>query len=823
MNLSRRNFLQLGAAVGTLAAVGGRSVVSAAELTQGGKSFSKEKKERQVIPTSCFQCPAICGLVAYVENGKIVKVEGNPAHPNNKGRACAKGQASANQAYDAQRILYPMKQTKERGDRTGWVKISWDEAFKTVGERIKKHIDAGTPEKVFVMPGRDRSAGYLARFATAIGTPHQIGRSGTCSQSKKEGFKEIYGYDSGVPHVGESKYILNFGQGVLESGSTFVGTALRVMESMAKGAKMTTIDPRLSMTAAKSTEWVPIKPGTDLAMALAMQYVIIKENLVDPKMVKWFNYPLDKYLEYLTKQGYTPEWAEKITGVPAATIVKVAKEWATIKPGTVFAYKGTGTHTNGAQTSKAILLLAALVGNLNVPGGFLYSDTAKYKSVGAAPPAVTKKKHVATKSSAISPDASTLVPTQIAAAGIVDTYITWVHNPVFVLGDNQKQIDTLKDRKKIPFFVAIDLFMSESAELADIILPDVSFLERWDPESHYPIDGVPWVAIRQPVITPIGEGKEQCEILRGIAKAISPDVYKYFELSRKDYVKEQLNADVVPGFLAWGGYEKLLKVGAYVPAGAKPSMMGYAEKEVKETDLKDSIFDEKSKIYYAVLKDKEGKVVEKDGKPQPDTAKPLGIKLADGKVYKGWKTTSLMVNLFTKKWEDAYPGEGLPKWTPSTQAKEGEFLAFPYKYATLTHSRTSNCKWLSEIRHDNPVLMNAADAAKLGVKTGDVIKLTSEVNAKEFTVEVTEGVMPGTLGVGWGPGHWAYGSFATAGKDTKDAHGKDIGAELVKADKDYGRIWWQRNGTNFNWLPPLKADLIGGAQEYTVAVKAQKA
>lgn len=823
MELNRRNFLKLGAAAGALAYVGGRAVVSAEELAKGGKSFSTMRAARTAVPTTCFQCPAQCGVIAYVENGRIAKIEGNPAHPNNLGLVCAKGQAGMSQTYDAQRILYPLLQTKERGDKSGFKRISWDEAFAIVGKRIRGLIDAGTPEKVFVMPGRDRSAGYLARFSAAIGTPHQIGRSGTCSQSKKEGFKEIYGYDSGVPEVANSRYILNFGQGVLESASTFVPTAQRVMKAIVEnGSKMVTIDPRFSMSAAKSAEWVPIKPGTDLAMALAMHYVIIKEKLYDPNMVKWFNYSLDDYLLHLEKNGYTPEWAEGITGIKAETIVRIAREWATIKPGTVFAYKGTGTHVNGAQTSKAILLLAALVGNLNVKGGFNYSETAKYKAVGAAPPAHGRKKHIATKSSAISPDASTLVVPQIAEAGIVDTYITWVHNPAYVLGDCQRIVDTLKDRSKIPFFVSIDLFMSESSVLSDLILPDVSYLERWDPESHYPVDGVPWVAIRQPVIEPLG-GLEQCEILRGIAKAIGPDVYKYFELPRKEYVQEQLNADVLPGFKEWGGYEKLRQVGAYQSPNRTPAAWGYAEKQIKEAELKDAVLNEQTGIYYQPKKDKDGKIEEKDGKPVADTTKIIGIKLADGKVYKGWKTGSLKVQLFSKKWEDAYPGQGLPVWIPSTEAADGELLLFQYKYPTMTHSRTSNNKWLSELCHDNPLLINPVDAQKLGLKDGDRVMVTSKVNAKEASVHVTQGMRPGTVASGWGPGHWEFGAYATAGKSTADANGNDIKQELVKADKDYGKIWWKHNGTNGNWFVELKADPIGGAQEWLTAVKIAKA
>jgi len=825
MTLNRRQFLQIGAAAGALAYMGGRTL-NAAELEKGGKSVSKAGKARQSIPSSCFQCPAICGIIGHVEDGRLVKIEGNPAHPNNLGTICAKGQSGMSQAYDAQRILYPMKQTKERGDKTGWKKISWDEAIAEVSARIKKNMDEKRQDKIYLMPGRDRSNGYLARFADAIGTPHVISRSGTCSQSKKAGFNESWGYDSNWNDYANAKVVLNFGHGVMESGSVFVGNAKRAVQGIVEnGTYFVTIDPRLSNTAAKSSEWVPIKPGADLAMILAMHYVILKNNLQDPNMVKWFNYPLDKYLEHLEKNGFTPAWAEKISGVPAATIERLAKLFATKKPGCVTAYKGIGTHTNSAQTTKAVILLAALAGNLNVKGGTFYNKTASFKTP-PAPPKATLKKTPALKANPLQSEANTTLFENLAAGkGEVDMIMTWVHNPVYVLGNAQAKIDILKDRKKIPYFAAIDLFMSESTALADIILPDVSYLERNDPESHYPVGGQAWVGIRQPVIKPLGEGKEQCEILRALAQKLGPDVGKYFDLSRAEYVKFQVK-DCLPGFEDWGGYEKLKQVGAYAEPTPKFTYDGLASKTATEEELKGTVLDEKTGIYYKPLKDKDGKVVEKDGKPQADTASPVGVKLEDGKVYKGWKTSHLKIGLFSKKWEDQFPGQGLPTWIPSdtvAAAKPDELILFQYKFPTITHSRTSNCKWLSEITHDNPILMNPVDAGKLGVKDGEKVTLTSKVNAKLFNIKLTEGVMPGTLATGWGPGHWEYGAFATAGKGMTDAMGKDISAEMKKADPDYGRIWWKENGTNGNWLPAPITDPIGGAQEWATAVKVTKA
>lgn len=801
MSINRRQFLQLGAAASAAVYLGGRTLY-AKELDTGGRSVSRQGKARQVIPSSCFQCTTVCGILGFVEDGRVVKIEGNPAHPNNRGLICAKGQAGVNQLYDAQRVLYPMKQIKERGDKTGWKRITWDEALDEVAGRLRKLRAEKRAEQLFVMPGRDRTQGYLQRFSDAFGTPNQIGRGGTCSNSKKVGFEEVYGYESHVAHITESRYALNFGCGVLESTGVFVPNAQRAIKAIATGqCRFVTFDPRLSNTAAKSSEWVPVKPGTDLAIALAMQYVIIKENLVDPKLVKWFNYPLDKYLAHLEKEGYTPQWAEKISGVPAATITRIAREWATIKPGTMYAYKGIGTHSNGAMTAKAVLLLAALVGNLNVPGGVLYNNTTKFKHPNS-PPKPTKKKSVVAKSGPTSKDASTQVLVQLAEGkDKVDTYMTFVHNPVFVLGDAQKHIDILKDRKKIPYFVAIDTFFSESAALADIILPDTTYLERWDPETHYPLEAKAWVSIRQPMVKPIGESKPQRQILQELAKRIGDGMEKYFGDDEESYVAANVK-DCLPGFEAWGGFAKLKEVGAYYNVDEKPSQFGYADKEI--TDLKDTETDEKTNLVYKL----------KDGKRE---AESLGVKLADGKVYKGWKTPHKLIGIWSQKWADAgHPG--LPTWIPSVtvgDTKEGELILTQFKFPTLAHSRTSNCKWLAEITHDNPLWVHPATAAKHGLQEGDKVKVKSKVAEKVTNIRITEGIRPDTVCTGWGPGHWEYGAFATAGKD--------VSAELKKADGDYGRIWWKEAGTLSNWWPEIILDPIGGAQEWATAVTISKA
>ncbi|MEK7814140.1 MAG: molybdopterin-dependent oxidoreductase, partial [Candidatus Desantisbacteria bacterium] len=201
MEITRRSFLKVGAAASALAAT---SDVWAMELKEGGTDVSIVDKtkwgkgaKRKAIPTTCLQCNIEDGLLAYVENGRIVKIEGNPKHPGTNGKICAKGQAGINTVYSPDRILYPLKRVGARGEGK-WKRITWDEALNEMAEKIKA-ARAEDPNSVMFHYGRDRTGGYTKRFMSAIGSDTMGNHTSTCESSKKVGMEPTWGPDIETP------------------------------------------------------------------------------------------------------------------------------------------------------------------------------------------------------------------------------------------------------------------------------------------------------------------------------------------------------------------------------------------------------------------------------------------------------------------------------------------------------------------------------------------------------------------------------------------------------------------------------------------------
>ncbi|MCK5553185.1 MAG: molybdopterin-dependent oxidoreductase, partial [Deltaproteobacteria bacterium] len=345
--LSRRDFLKFGA--GGIALLSWmspwRKFSSASALRRGGASVSRTTgRFRKAIPSTCLQCYARCGIIGYNEYGRIVKIGGNPEHPNSRGKLCAKGQAGINYVYDPDRVLYPIKRNGRRGSKN-WKRISWEEAYKEVTERLVELKENGHPEQFIFHSSRDiTTRDFTDRFLNAFGTPMALNRTFLGGLNKETALTATLGAEVEINDAAHSRFILNFGANPYESHFLYVPLVQRITESrMNLGAKLVTFDVRLSQTAGKSDEWLPIKPGTDAAVALAMAKVIMEEGLYDEKFLEeWTNYSPDKLLRHLKQ--FSPEWAEEVSGVKASDVRRIAIEFATSKPATTISGGGVTKH-----------------------------------------------------------------------------------------------------------------------------------------------------------------------------------------------------------------------------------------------------------------------------------------------------------------------------------------------------------------------------------------------------------------------------------------------------------------------------------------------
>ncbi|MHC4842568.1 MAG: molybdopterin-dependent oxidoreductase [Planctomycetota bacterium] len=840
-DISRRDLIKLGAASAAVLAtgkVGGASALAGTvDLADGGRDFSPDTgAERKMIPSACWNCVTRDSMIGFVENGRLVKLEGNPNSIRGRGKICSKGAAGINQLYDPDRILYPMKRVGKRGSGN-WKRISWDEALDELSARLKKLRDEGHPEKFMFHYGRMKasSSKIVKMFLDNYGTGTVGNHTSICEGAKWTGQELTWGKHYDNWDFDNTKCVVNFGSGVLEAHTNHIPTCQRLGEAMVdRGVKMYTFDVRLSNTAAKSTEWLPVKPGTDGAVALAMCNVIMQAGLYDKEFFKFIkatkdsnastNQKVDALKKHLAK--YTPEWAEKVSTVPAAKIKSIALELAKTKPACVISYRGAVAHHHGADTERAMQMLAAITGNIDNPGGRCLAVGAKWKA-----PKGPKEKPKAKKLKIVDGFKGEIAyPTHHAnhqilkvikdgSHGRPDVYMWYCYTPVYANGECQENIDILKDESLIPFTVCVNAYYDESAALADMILPNPSYLEWWDWEDMVSPTQVPEYYIRQPFVKPLGESRDFKDVVCDLANRIG------FPLgfnSAEEYVK--LSCDMTPGVKEAGGLEYMKRHGVWHDPKAKPKYYTY-KKEVKAEDLKKDgvIFDEATGVYWNWHKSKAKSEAEAKQTGYVKTKNAykgyVGQEIG-GKVYAGFKPDKLNKSGYFELYSELLEMKAiapLPSYVPIPEHENmgsGDLILTTYKVPVHIHSRSSNCKWLSEIYHDNPAMINTMTAKQLGIKHGDKIKVKSEAGEITTTANVTEAVVPGAIAISHHVGRWEYGRYAS-GKKAPMAAGDD---------PDFKLKWWTKKGVHPNWIIPNKPDPISGQQRWMdTVVKVRKA
>jgi len=832
--LNRRNFLQLGAAVAPALTVIGLPTLAQARPTplHGGKDYSPTTGlERKAIPSACWQCVTRCPNISYVEDGRLVKIEGQPNSIRSEGVMCAKGQGGVNQTYDPDRVLYPMRRVGKRGEGR-WKRISWDEALTELSARLKDLRDRGEPEKFAFHYGRMKASHsklikslFLKNYGTGtIGNHTSIceGAKWTAQELTWGGHYDNWDFDN-------TKYVLNFGSNVLEAHTNHIPTAHRLITALVdKNVKMVTFDVKLSNTAAKSTEWVPVIPGTDRAVVLAMCNVIMKEGLYKGKgedflkfckATKGASATLGEKVAALSQHlaEFTPEWAEKISGVPADQIARIAREFATTSPACLISYRGAVANYHGADTERAVQMLASITGNVDAPGTRCKAVGAKWKY-----PKGPKNAPKSRKLKIIDglPGAAALPTHHVShqilkmikdgSAGRPDIYMWYCYTPVYANGEVQENIDILKDESLIPFTVCVNPYYDESAALADLILPDTPYTERWTWEDMVSPTQVPEYYIRQPATKPLGEARDFADVCIELADRLG------FPLGVKDheeFVKK--SCEKTPEVAAVGGFDYMKKNGVYHNPATKPRFYSYSKIVKPEAYQKDGvILDPATGVYWnwkkAKIKSQE-EALAKGYTNVKKSYKAYVAQLIDGVVYSGFKPDKVNKSGYMELYSEIMEAKGfnpLPSWVdiPEHAAKAADDLILTtYKVATQIHSRSANCKWLTEIYHDNPAWMNPVTAAERQINDGDMIKIVSEFGEVDIAVRITPAIVPGTVAISHHCGHWEYGRYAS---------GKRY--EFGKADDpDNGPIWWmdgdkKKNGEHPNWIIGNKADPISG-------------
>jgi len=832
-----------------------------------GYDDGKQGKARTAYPSSCLQCVAICGIIGYRENGHIVKIEGNPHSPNNRGMVCAKAQAGMNQVYDPDRLLYPLVRVGKRGEGK-WKRIPREKALDLVAlggevagrkvQGLKSIYQSGKPEEFMFHYGRSRIKGAVNHFVnTAFGTKTKGNHTSICETAKWLGNELTMGKHYDINDVANSRYVLIFGANVLESHTSHSYFAQRLIEAKTAGATIVTFDVRLSNTAAMSSEWVPIKPGADLAVLLAMTNVVLQQKLYDEGFIKkWTNVTVEQLKKHYAR--YTPEWAEVESGVPAETIRRVALGFGKNKPSTIVTYRGHVGHYNGAYAEWAAKTLDAVCGNFNVKGGTTVKTSGKSKEAYKDKAAKDNKQHVRKPKGLKILDGENLhLPTHHSCQWIYEMiadgskgrpklYMLYCYNGAYTTGDCQRNREILMNEEYIPFIVSVDVAMSESTELADVIIPDATYLERWTIETPQSYAMLPFIQLRQPVVEPLGEAMDMQDIFIQLAQRIGGGMaalhpYKtakdYCEVSIRltaaDNAKKGKTFYTVDGKpLEGDAWEYFTRYGV-LNQGTKPSYRVH-EKKLKEKDIAGKTVDKKTGTIWDPHKAhvKQEDVETKGYTGSKNAYKGYVGQMIDGVAYKGFTPDKFNksgifeirsdfmkpavdkiiadIEPFLKPDESTWVpkdlADSLPSWVPVPEhraIKDNQLIMTSFKVNVQIHSRSQNCKWLQEIFHRNPAWINPATARRLlgeDVKEGDVIRIRPQMpqlapnkgkgitKAREITarLHLTEAIHPGVIAVSYHCGHWAYGRYAS---------GKPLDQAITGAKPDGENIWWQKGAS----------------------------
>ncbi len=684
LSISRRRFLQV-----TSATAAGAAVVGLERTSHAAPTPSSAAGDTQVA-TFCEMCFWRCSGFAHVRDGKVRTFVGNPTDPQSRGRLCPRGTGAPSSITDPDRLQTPLLRVGERG-KEQWKSVTWGEALAFIAQKMQK-IKAEHGAESIATFNHGIGARFLIHVLKSYGCINFAGPSfAQCRGPRDIGFLLTFGTGLGSPeptdientnclvllgtHLGENMHNTQ-----VQEFTTAVGRRVPVI----------VVDPRHSVAASKAKYWLPIKPGTDLALVLAWINVVVSEGRYDRAFVERYGQGFDKFATEVAK--YTPEWAAAETGIDAQMIRVTAREFSSHRPATII-HPGRRVNWYGddTQRSRAIALLNALMGNWGRKGGFFLAQGFSLPAYPLPKPPKSNKPMADNPDGERYPFADEAVTT-----GLRETTLTGKPYPIkgwFVYSTNimnalPNEAETIKAIQNLDLMVVIDTVPSEIAGYADVILPETVFLERYDELlAGYGRRG--WLALRQPVVKPPGEQKPMWWIAKELAAQLGIPECMPFKDMRE--------------YLAWrvekGGYSfaKLEKEGVFL-ADKKPITV--------------------------------------------DEGLELSFDTPSGKI-EFWSEQ------LAKRGYDP-----VPKYTKPLEAPTGYFRLVTGRSPVHTFSRTQSNPLLTSLMRENELWVNTATATKLAVRNGSYVRLKNQdgVVSNPIRVKATQRIRPDTLYMVYGFG-----------------------------------------------------------------------
>jgi len=644
----------------------------------------------------CFMCSVRCPIRVITKDDQVKWIEGNPHVAGMEGSLCPRGAAGIALLHDHERVRSPMIRTGPRGSGQ-WRKATWEEALNTVGERLGKIIKEYGGHSV-VLGERTQLATHVSKtFLKAIGSPNHFTHDALCKGSVNTAARSLFGYTDaqmGMDYK-NTRHIVMYGRNFFEAIEVKGVRALT--EAMERGAKLTYIDPRVSVTATKANRYWMIRPGTDLALNYALIHLILRERLYDAEYVNRWVSGLDQLQDFI--HPYTPRWAEQETGIAASEIESLARELAEDRPAVIFhfGYRGAN-HTNELYQRRSILILNALMGSMEAKGGIFFKKGPG--EVGRKPARKLTEQtfpeiHVPRFDKVGTPDFPLPDPNhgvgQMLPKAILneDPYpikalISYRFDPIMSIPDSNMTKEALE---KLDLIVTIDVNYSDIAWYSDVILPESTYLERTD--SVQQANGLkPQMFLRQQCVTPRYDTRPGAIILKQIGERVGTGAYFPYK-TMEDLVRWQLEG-----------------TGFYLEDFGPRGFVAYTDKQI--------FWDRKASIKF--------------------------------------KTPSGKIELASSLLEDAgFPS--FPDYEPMGSPPENQFRLITGRCALHTHVSTQNNLYLNELAPENILWINSGEAEKLGIKDRDMVTISSSRGSGEMRAFVTDLIHPEAVFMLHGYGH----------------------------------------------------------------------
>jgi len=707
---SRRDFIKISVmGAGVLAMAKG--TFGAIKLLSSPDEAKKLKVDLKRTPTYCEVCFWKCaGWVYKTSEGKIWKIIGNDEDQHSNGRFCPRGTGGVGMYYDEDRLKTPLIRVEERGKQV-FREASWDEAFEYVAGKMKDISSKYGPESMALFTHGNGSS-YFVNLMKAFGSANIAEPSyAQCKGPRDEAFLATFGdevYSPEVTDIRDTKCLVLIGSHIGENMHN--GQIQEMSDAIDKGVTIITVDPRFSTAAGKSKYWLPIKPSTDIALLLAWIHEIIYNDFYDKNYVGKYCIGFDQLKEHV--KDFTPEWAYGITTITPDKIRITAREMANASPA-VLVHPGRHVTWYGDDTQRmrAVAILNALLGSWGRRGGF-YRPASHAVPPVKVPVYPEPKKKWADAFPGKYPIASSPVSNALIDASIPENKPAflikgWIVNATNLVSSIPDRANTLKAIQNLDLIVAIDTMPMEITGWADVILPECTYLERYDVIRTSP-HRKPAIALRMPAAEPMNNTRSGYNIARGLALKLDLGAYFPFE-KQEELLDWQLKQ-------SGSSLEEMQRIGV----------------KTFERDADDLYFAENENVVFS--------------------------------------TDSGKIELYSKYFESA-GFDPLPKYVAHEEPPEGFYRLIYGRAPMHTFGRTSNNPNLTDLMHENSVWVNPKVSKAWGLVNGQYIWLKNQdgiISDFKIKVRVTERIRWDSIYMVHGFGHGQKQMTRCFGKGVSD-------------------------------------------------------